>query len=499
MPVTLTTTLRPLTPRTRASRGRARVGRLAAAGGALLAALWLSGCSAPAGTGSSALAQIRSRGTLRVVTVSSPTSYYRGAHGPEGFDYRLANAFAQRLGVKLQIDAVLDAAAMRAALLQGRADLAAAQISADERWRGAGRATLPYAEATQLVVRARDEARVQDMADLCAARIVVRSDSAQARWLQAVRDSRLPKLSWRELSSAQSDPLELLERGLADYALIDAREFDFARHLYPDVTVAFTLSRARPLQWVVRADAPDLATAADRFIATARASGLVASIQQRSGSQSLQFDYLAASHFRQDIAQRLPGLQALFQQAAQLTGIDWRLLAAVGYQESKWQMQAVSSDGARGIMMLTSEAATRIGVADRDNLRDNILGGARYLAQVIRTIPSHVPEPDRTWLALAAYNVGYGHLEDARVLTQKLGKNPDSWHDVREQLPLLSEQQWYEQARRGYARGAEPARFVEQVRKYLAVLEWFDTSPLSLHAPARVLRAALVGNTPHYD
>jgi membrane-bound lytic murein transglycosylase F len=150
-------------------------------------------------------------------------------------------------------------------------------------------------------------------------------------------------------------------------------------------------------------------------------------------------------------------------------------------------------------MMLTSEAATRIGVADRDNLRDNILGGARYLAQVLRTIPRHVPEPDRTWLALAAYNVGYGHLEDARVLTQKLGKNPDSWQDVREQLPLLSEQQWYEQARRGYARGAEPARFVEQVRQYLAVLEWFDTSPLALHAPARVLRAALVGDSAHYD
>ena len=132
-------------------------------------------------------------------------------------------------------------------------------------------------------------------------------------------------------------------------------------------------------------------------------------------------------------------LQALFQQAAQMTGLDWRLLAAVGYQESKWEMEALSGDGARGIMMLTTEAANTVGVKHRDDLSENILGGARYLAQVIATIPKHVPEPDRTWLALAAYNVGYGHLEDARVLTQKLGKNPDSWEDVRAQLPLLAE------------------------------------------------------------
>ncbi|HLK71052.1 MAG TPA: membrane-bound lytic murein transglycosylase MltF [Steroidobacteraceae bacterium] len=478
---------------------RARRRYSTGAGMALLAALWLSGCSAPPSSSASALAQIRARGTLRVVTLNSPSSYYLGAHGPQGFEYRLASAFAQQLGVRLEIHAVLDAAAMRAALLQGRADLAAAQISADERWSAAGRPTMPYGESAQLVVRARDEAALRSMADLCGARIVARSDSPQARWLRTVRDTGLPKLAWRELSAAEADPLDLLESGAADYAVIDAREFDFARHVYPDLSVALTLPLARPLQWVVRSDAPELAGAANAFLTSAQTSGLLASIAQRTGSDSLQFDYLEAARFRQDIVQRLPGLQALFQQAALMTGLDWRLIAAVGYQESKWQMQAVSDEGARGIMMLTQQAASRIGVTDRDNLRENVLGGARYLAQVMRTIPPHVPEPDRTWLALAAYNVGYGHLEDARVLTQKLGKNPDSWQDVREQLPLLAEQQWYAQARRGYARGSEPAHFVDQVRQYPAVLEWLDTSPLSLHEPAGVLHAALTGVAPRYE
>jgi membrane-bound lytic murein transglycosylase F len=134
--------------------------------------------------------------------------------------------------------------------------------------------------------------------------------------------------------------------------------------------------------------------------------------------------------------------------------------------------------------MLTSDTANTVGVRDRSDQWQNILGGAKYLAQVIDTIPSRIGEPDRTWLALAAYNVGYGHLEDARVLAQMRGKDPDSWNDVRAQLPLLAQEQWYSRAKRGYARGWEPARFVDQVRQYLAVLEWSGAGTVArVHAP----------------
>ena len=253
---------------------------------------------------------------------------------------------------------------------------------------------------------------------------------------------------------------------------------------------------ARPLQWVVRADAPDLAQAANGFFVSARASGEFARIARDAGMEARGFDYEDAIRFQADISARLPQLQALFEQAAQSTGLDWRLLAAVGYQESKWQTQATSADGARGIMMLTSDTASTVGVTDRSDQWQNILGGAKYLAQVIGTIPNRIGEPDRTWLALAAYNVGYGHLEDARVLAQMRGKNPDSWNDVREQLPLLAQEQWYSRAKRGYARGWEPARFVEQVRQYLAVLEWSGTGTVARVHEARAVpvRDGTIGN-----
>ena len=147
--------------------------------------------------------------------------------------------------------------------------------------------------------------------------------------------------------------------------------------------------------------------------------------------------------------------------------------------------------------MLTSDAAATVGVNDRGNLRQNILGGAKYFVQVIDTIPKRIGEPDRTWLALAAYNVGYGHVEDARVLAQMHRKNPDSWADVRQQLPLLSQEQWYTRAKRGYARGWEPAKFVEQVRQYLAVLEWIgaDKSARNRVMPTRAASIAAFDNT----
>jgi membrane-bound lytic murein transglycosylase F len=329
---------------------------------------------------------------------------------------------------------------------------------------------------------------------------VVRDESPQLAQLRDIQHSGVPRLSWITEPSTSPDLLALLESGKADYALVDANEFAFMQHLYPDASIAFALPDARPLQWVVRADGPDLLAEVNHFFANTAESGELARIGQQAQIESRTFDYDDAHRFRADIASRLPRLQALFQQAAQITGLDWRLIAAVGYQESKWEMEALSADGARGIMMLTSEAADTVGTKHRDNVDENILGGARYLAHVLATIPKHVPEPDRTWLALAAYNVGYGHLEDARVLTQHLGKNPDSWDDVRAQLPMLADAQWYLRLKRGYARGSEPAQFVEQVRRYLSVLEWLDASPMSLRPTQRVIRAALAApERQHFD
>ena len=463
--------------------------RRTAAWVALALSAALSSCDAtPNG-----LKQLRARGELRVATVNEPTAYYLGAHGPQGFEYRLARAFADQLGVQLIIEPARDRTNLREMLAEGSADIAAAQLTADASWKRVGLATATYREVPQLVVQRRGQPATHNIAGLNGARVVVRAGSPQLQLLRELRDSGAAYLAWTELPREQADPLDWISTGDADYAIVDRAEFAFAHHLYPEVSVAFTLPDPRPVQWLVRRSALDLRDAANRFIASAQASGLLERLAHEADAEAGEFEYQEARRFQDDIAARLPQLRGWFEQAAAANAMDWRLLAAVGYQESRWNDRASSGDGAAGVMMLTAETAKASGVTDRSNSQQNIAGGAKYFAQLLQMIPARIAEPDRTWMALAAYNVGFGHLEDARVLAQTNGRNPDLWVDVSHYLPWLAQQRWYSQARRGYARGWEPVHFVEQVRGFLAVLEWYGdgqiigTPPASTAAPREKL------------
>jgi membrane-bound lytic murein transglycosylase F len=281
-----------------------------------------------------------------------------------------------------------------------------------------------------------------------------------------------PALQWEETAPSAADPVEDVDAGEVQYAITDAREFSFARHLYPNVLVGFALPEERPVQWIVRRDAPQLLASVNAFFRDLSASGRLAPLVQQSSGDTRTFAYEESREFQTNVGERLPRYRSWFEQAAAQSGDDWRLLAAIGYQESKWEPRAESGDGALGVMMLTADTAQAMGIRDRANPEQSIFAGARYLAQVREMIPERIAEPDRTWLTVAAYNEGFGHLEDARIITQAFGKNPDSWAEVRERLPLLAQERWYTRAKHGYARGWEPVQFVDRIQRFLRLLEW---------------------------
>ncbi len=445
-----------------------RLAPLLAAVAAAAASLVLTGCKSQ----SSALEQIRTRGEIKVVTLNIPTCYYLGAQGTEGLEFEVAREFARQLGVRLVIYPVANDEAMQEALTNGQADIAAAQITPDPKWKRAGDAAAPYGRIPQLVVYRHDTPRPRSTLQLEAAKLSVRADSPQEHLLQKMRKTVAPDLQWVETAPTSADPLDDVDSGQANFALIDAREYSFAHHLYPNVEVGFALPETRPVQWIVKRGAHDLLTAVNRFFEVFRGSGRLVKIQQRASGDTRTFAYEESREFQAHMTERLPHYRPWFEAASTQSGIDWRLLAAVGYQESKWDPRAESSDGALGVMMLTSDTADAMGIHDRTNPQQNIFAGARYLAEVRDKVPDRIPEPDRTWLTVAAYNVGFGHLEDARIITQARGKNPDLWTDVRDSLPLLTQERWYLKAKRGYARGWEPVQFVDRVQRYLTLLEW---------------------------
>lgn len=436
--------------------------------GLLATAALLSGCNAPP----SSLEQIRSRHQLNVATLNSPTTYYQGAHGPQGAEFQLATAFAAYLGVDLNMYTVPDVAALRTELKSGRADIVAAGVTPDSDWAQAGRASSAYADIAQLVVEQRGKPRVRNIAALANRRIVIAKDSPQLRILDDLRARGASYLQWEILPHEEGDPLAWVSEGKAEFAVIDANQFLYAQHLFPDVAQAFTLPDPRQAHWYVGRRATDLLARVNAFLEELRNDNGLEPLLAAAAPESPDFELQISQRLQKDIAVELPALRPHFEAAAQETGVDWRLLAAIGYVESHWQKLAASADGAQGVMMLTGETAATLGVTDRSDPRQNILAGARYFVRVRDQIPERILEPDRTWFTLAAYNVGYGHLEDARKLAQAKGKNPDLWANVREALPLLASEEYYPSLKHGYARGWEPAQMVDRVQLFLKLLEW---------------------------
>jgi membrane-bound lytic murein transglycosylase F len=228
-----------------------------------------------------------------------------------------------------------------------------------------------------------------------------------------------------------------------------------------------------PIAWgFPKGDGNALLARADDFLINADRDGLLAQVHDRYYGYTKKFDYVGTRNFIRHFENRLPRYREMFEQAGEEWGVDWRLLAAIGYQESHWRSQAVSPTGVRGIMMLTQATADYLGLDDRLDPASSIFGGARYYARQTERVADTVAEPDRTWMALAAYNVGFNHIKDARTLVEWQGGDPDTWVDMREALPLLSQRKWYSQLPYGYARGWEPVLYVNNIRAYYNILLW---------------------------
>jgi membrane-bound lytic murein transglycosylase F len=258
------------------------------------------------------------------------------------------------------------------------------------------------------------------------------------------------------------------------------------------VRVAFDFGDAQNLAWAT-APGEDLSllNEMDAFIQRAQTNGSLQRLKDRYYGHVDVLGYVGAYTFAKHLQQRLPRYEKHFRESAQTHQVDWRLLAAIGYQESLWQPTATSKTGVRGLMMLTLRTAQAMGVSDRLNPRQSIEGGAKYIVHVKKQLPESIQEPDRTWFALAAYNIGGGHLEDARKLTEAEGLDPNKWLDVQKILPRLAQKQWYSKTRYGYARGGEPVHFVRNIRRYYDILTWVTQPQLegsqiadsNLHVP----------------
>ncbi len=229
--------------------------------------------------------------------------------------------------------------------------------------------------------------------------------------------------------------------------------------------MAFDVTDEEPVTWYLPHESDDSLNAAMLdFFNSMGEEGAMARLEEKYLGHVGTFDYVDTRTFLRSIDNVLPDIKPLFEKYAK--NIDWRLLAAISYQESHWNPQATSPTGVRGMMMLTRNTADSVDVGDRTDPEQSIRGGSEYLQNMMEKVPQTIPEDERIWFALAAYNMGYAHMLDVRKLTAKQGGNPDSWADVKLRLPMLSQKRYYSQTTYGYARGQEAYNYVENIRKY---------------------------------
>ncbi|WP_034916401.1 membrane-bound lytic murein transglycosylase MltF [Erwinia sp. 9145] len=409
--------------------------------------------------------QIKSRGVLRVSTLTSPLTYYTVNKAPAGMDYELAKRFADYLGVKLEITLRHNLNELFDDLEDDKADvLAAGLIYNTDRLRRFRAGPTYYSVSQQLVYRM-GKARPKNLGDL-RGRLTVASGSAYLSTLRTVKQNQYPDLDWAIATDQSPNALlEAVADGKLDYTVGDSISIALLQRIHPQLAVAFDITDEEPVTWYMQRDEDDSLYAAllDYFNQMGE-QGAMARLDEKYLGHVGTFDYVDTRTFLRSIDSILPGVQPLFERYA--TAIDWRLLAAIAYQESHWNPQATSPTGVRGIMMLTRNTAESLSVRDRTDPEQSIRGGSEYLRRLMDKVPQTIPEDERIWFALAAYNMGFAHMLDARKLTEKQKGNPDSWADVKQRLPMLSQRRYYSQTTYGYARGQEAYNYVENIRIY---------------------------------
>ncbi len=432
----------------------------------LLFILLLGACS----SGKNELERVKNNGKLVVLTRNSGTTYYEGPYGPTGLEYDLAKGFADELGVELKMVVASNVGEVLEQLLDLDADFAAAGLTATRKRQVWARFTPPYQQITQQLVYRIGGNRPTSLKEISGT-LEITSRSSHEEELRKLK-YQYPDLTWQVNSDAESEELLTMvwEKEL-DYTIADSNEIAINQRYYPELRVAFNITDPEPLAWAFpRMKDDSLYLAASDYITRMKESGALAQLIDRYYGHLNSFDYVDTITYQRHIESLLPEYRKLFEYAAEEFQLDWRLLAATAYQESHWNPNAVSPTGVRGLMMLTKNTARELGVEKRTDPVQSIRGGALYLNQMLTKLPLRIQEPDRSWLALAAYNIGYGHLEDARIITEKRGGNPDNWKDVKENLPLLRKRKWYRKTRHGYARGHEAVRYVENIRRYFDLL-----------------------------
>ena len=414
----------------------------------------------------SLLENIKKNGELVVLTRNAPTTYYFKQETPVGFEHDLVKSYAQSIGVKTRFVVLDTVADILRALDTGKGHIAAAGLTAIQNRREKYLNGPAYFHVQQQMVCRQGGKRPRKMKRLKGVNLVVISNSSYVAELEKSK-KKYPKIQWTLAQDQDTeDLLEQVWKKKIDCTIADSNIVAINRRYYPELVVTFNVTKPQPLVWYYPKNAKKLHLNLETWFKQPAQKILLTKLNERYYGYIKYFNYVNTKTFQEKIPELLPKFKNYFELAAKKYRLDWTLLAAQGYQESQWNPNAKSPTGVRGLMMLTKHTAREMDVKNRLDPQQSILGGAGYFIKIKQRLPKEITGKNRIWIALAAYNIGLGHIYDARRLARRLNKNPNTWIDVKKVLPLLHKKRYYKSLRYGYARGSEPVRYVARIRDF---------------------------------
>jgi len=426
----------------------------------------------------SKLDEILKNRQLNVVLLNSPSTYYIGISEAQGFEYDLLSAYAEHLGVDLNITT---AHTVKEAIeLSNNPDvhITSASITRTPQRERRFNFGPSYFEVQEQVICNRSmlgsSKFPRDVEDLEGLNMMVGEDTSYSDTIIELQKDGYEINATFSSEYSTEELLDMVSKHDIDCTIADSNIYSLNLRYFTEIALAFSISQREQLAWLLVDNSPKLKADMYTWLNDFNNKGKLAELKDHYYSYVLFFDYYNTKMFYKRIKSRLPKYKKYFKEAAARFQISWTLLASISYQESHWNPNAKSFTGVRGLMMLTKNTAKILGVKNRLNPKESIIGGTRHIKQMLKFVPQGVEGENRLKFALAAYNIGLGHIRDAQELAKRTGLNQNTWNDLKKVLPLLSQKKYYRTLKFGYARGEEPLRYVEAIYNYRDILEKLD-------------------------
>lgn len=385
-----------------------------------------------------------------------------------GLEYELAKGFADFLGVELEL-ITPPWQKMVSMLQKNRADIIAANLTITNDRKNNMDFSIGILPIQQFVITNNRNDSIRTEQDLTGTTIHIRKNTSYHERLLELKEQGIG-LSLQLYDDLPSE--EFIRRVSIDdipLTISDSHIARLNRRYYPNIQLAFPIEEQQEIGWVVKKGNSELLKKINQYFNQIKENGTFDKLYNKYYGTAEIFDYVDLLKYHDRIDKRLPKYEAKIKAEAEKYGFDWRLIAAMIYQESHFNPHARSYTGVRGLMQLTLVTAREMGVKSRLNPEQSIQGGVKYLNKIYQRFDD-VNSADRIKFTLASYNIGYGHIRDAQMLAEQQEMNKNQWNTMVKILPLLRYRKYYKQTRYGYARGTEPVRYVERILSYYEIL-----------------------------